>query len=706
MSDWNRFKDQLDGHYAKLRALHAKLGGEQHDSAATIMHVVEAALEASLQATRDECEAVRRDCEAMQADMRRMRMALGETTRLQGLDDPFSGSTTESSIKAPLLQSQKLINAEWQAVKRAFLERAEKVVAMYQRLQAFVGLVPQHIINLPIPPLDGEDPPEDVSLLKLGQIEAALSRCSREIQNRKRQVQQYGKEIILLWAELAVETSQLSSQLDQQIMLDSESKPELLGLTDEALSVLEQKRDALLLQKQERAAKIEACTATVRVLHAKLKLHPQELSIFLSRTRGASQVAVEHCERELERLAELKKDHIEEFVRESRMELEALWDRLLYGEEQRLQFAPFFAAVYTDASLLAHEHEISRIEKILEEQTPLLSLIEQHMQLNSERQELAALSSNPNRFRERGYNPMAESKLRTKVEKRMPKIESALREALVAYEEHHREPFLVWGEIYLDKDTAADASTAALSSSTGARPKSVGTAISVPPRPRPRTPGATLARPTTTASATPATTQRTLPSGRNGTSRQNSAGHSSSSSNGPTVRVMPVLSRSVGTPIRPTDACPQVRPSNTDAAAVRIRTTTQPQPNSIKARAIPHPHSNALKERTNPNTSKIPGPATALQKPTMLPLYTQPSDVRKVSSTSVESDATAAEQSHDYHEAQRETAGTDATLQGKPERTRFSFRPVMGIPFVDGPEPGLHQVVEASFEDGWGEEGF
>ncbi|ORY86305.1 microtubule associated protein-domain-containing protein [Protomyces lactucae-debilis] len=695
MSDWTRFKDQLDGHYAKLHALHQQLGGEHHDSAATILHVVEAALDASLDATRQECDAVIADCRAMQSDMHRMRIALGETSIiLQGLDDPFSQGAEEIPIQAPLLHSQKLIHAEWQAVKRAFLERADKVLALYTKLQAFVGLVSPDVIHLTIPDLSAAGPPEDVSLLKLGQIEAALSRCSRDVQRRKRQVQQYGKEIVQLWAELAVETSQLSSQLDQQIMLDSQTNPEVLGLTDEAIAVLEQKRSVLLQQKEERAAKIQTATVTVRMLHAKLKLHPQELTIFLSRTRGASQVAVEHCERELERLAILKKDHIEEFVRDSRMELEALWDQLLLGEEQRLQFEPFFTAVYTDASLLAHEHEITRIQQVLAEQAPLLTLIQQHMQLDTERQELAAITSNPNRFRERGYNPMAESKLRSKVEKRLPKAEAALREALAAYQTQHGEPFLVWGELYLDGDSPPAASLAGSTGHASTRPKTATAPFQAPAmqphtKARPRTPAATLIRPATIAAGTPATTASSVNRHSNG--RQLSGEVPSSGSSGTSglrhaALSKSVGSRSIGTPIRPgLNGLTHV--AQTESAAMRT------MPGGSMSRisgptSMPRPtQTSALKERPHANVSKIPGPPAVLQKPTMVPL------VKQV----VESAALDVE-------AKSEVATEEVVA--KQEKTRFSFTPVAAQVALGMANPGLHQVDEASFEDGWGGEGF
>ena len=46
--------------------------------------------------------------------------------------------------------------------------------------------------------------------------------------------------------------------------------------------------------------------------------------------------------KELSRLEELKKQHMQKFVEALRKELAILWDKCHYGKEQRQEFRPFY----------------------------------------------------------------------------------------------------------------------------------------------------------------------------------------------------------------------------------------------------------------------------------------------------------------------------------------------------------------------------
>lgn len=525
LGSWESFKAQLEGHYVQLEALHRELGGDYGETSGSLINVLQAALEASLEATRAECDRVRRECEDMLADMAFMRTAMGDLPRgapplSQHAEDPFAraGATHASAavvasptagkmrIKAPLLDSRQVLKIEHDAVKAAFTERARKVTALYKELAQYAAYLPQQVVKLEIPPVlenvEGH-PPRDVSLAQVGRLDAALRRCREELARRRAIVQSLAAEIVSLWAELAVDSTQLDTDLDRRILLDGKTKPETLGLTDEAIDALGDKKAALELQREERRLVIDRHLEAIRSMHAKLKLPAAELENFMLVVKGVSDHVMQACAREEDRLRELKRQHIGEFIAATRAELEALWDRLLYGDAQREAFAPAFDDdACTEASLQAHEDEVARLEGLLVELAPVLALVQKHMELEEERKQFAAITSDSSRFGQRGYNPMAESKMRTRIEKTMPRVEQSLKEQLQAYEDEHGAPFLVWGERYPPDAEVADASAAepAAKVATGSIAKSKPAKSAAPTMQtrstqRPRTPVDGLGRP-------------------------------------------------------------------------------------------------------------------------------------------------------------------------------------------------------------------
>ncbi len=144
----------------------------------------------------------------------------------------------------------------------------------------------------------------------------------------------------------------------------------------------------------------------------------------------------------------MKKEFVQLFVEDARETLSDLWDQLYYSNEQKFEFAPAHADVFTDASLAAHEHEIVRLTSRVDELSPLLTWIRKHIELESERNELLRAQADPSRLFGRGTNLLQEERTRKKISRNMPRVEAMLRESLQAYVERHGEPFLVWGDMY------------------------------------------------------------------------------------------------------------------------------------------------------------------------------------------------------------------------------------------------------------------
>lgn len=66
----------------------------------------------------------------------------------------------------------------------------------------------------------------------------------------------------------------------------------------------------------------------------------------LQANRGTTPQVVQAYEEELERMIDLKRERMEEFILNARSEIESLWNELMTGEVERVDFAAFADGEY------------------------------------------------------------------------------------------------------------------------------------------------------------------------------------------------------------------------------------------------------------------------------------------------------------------------------------------------------------------------
>lgn len=270
-------------------------------------------------------------------------------------------------------------------------------------------------------------------------------------------VKTMSEEIIKLWAELGTP----QAQTDPAIVRYYRDAPEQLGLHESDLASLRAKREGLLNEKKSRERKLKDLRTAVEGLWERLGVEERDRKAFLAANRGCGLRTINEFEDELARLNELKRQNLHLFVEDARCRLQELWDSLYYSEEEMLDFTPAFSDVYSDALLEAHEAEIARLEALKEQRAPILQLIEKHRGLIRDRDELAASSQDASRLMSRGNKGekrdpgklLREEKMRKRLAKELPKVETELRKVLEKWEEEYGRPFLVYGERYLDELT-------------------------------------------------------------------------------------------------------------------------------------------------------------------------------------------------------------------------------------------------------------
>lgn len=93
--------------------------------------------------------------------------------------------------------------------------------------------------------------------------------------------------------------------------------------------------------KRRREARIQTMYDQLEALWRRLGVADKDMDGFVEAHRGSTEDVVREYEEELERMLELKRERMGVFIENARGEIERLWDVLMVGEEERLDFAPF-----------------------------------------------------------------------------------------------------------------------------------------------------------------------------------------------------------------------------------------------------------------------------------------------------------------------------------------------------------------------------
>lgn len=297
--------------------------------------------------------------------------------------------------------------------------------------------------------LDGGVPPR-LTLDVLKGVEDQLARRQEEFESRKSQIDFLATEINEHWSILGVENSELDETIIQH-----RSVP--LALTNAKITYLQDTLKELHLVREERQKTIETYKAEVEHLWSRLDEDEGVIGRFLGTVAGETAAVVEKWHEEVLRMRQQKQAHLEVFIAEARDNLKSIWDSLYYSEEQRHDFVPFYMTEDSSEALLeVHEKEIAAREAELTENESILDLIKQHKQLVQDAKDLEESSRDPARLMGKSQRGdpgrlLREEQMRKQIARKMPRLLVSLKESLMAYEEEHGKPFLVFGESYLQE---------------------------------------------------------------------------------------------------------------------------------------------------------------------------------------------------------------------------------------------------------------
>jgi len=161
-------------------------------------------------------------------------------------------------------------------------------------------------------------------------------------------------------------------------------------------------------------------------LWQRLKVDPEDMDAFVDVNRGSTEECVRAYEEELERMLELKRERMGEFIQSAREQILRLWDELMTGEEERGAFGAFVDDEHTEELFGIHEEEIRKLQEEKRLKAPLLASVRKYFEICDEERELAAAANDQTRLTGRGSRDpgrlLREEKMRKRVQKEKPRV--------------------------------------------------------------------------------------------------------------------------------------------------------------------------------------------------------------------------------------------------------------------------------------------
>ncbi|SNX83173.1 related to ASE1 - mitotic spindle midzone localized MAP family member [Melanopsichium pennsylvanicum] len=222
-------------------------------------------------------------------------------------------------------------------------------------------------------------------------------------------------------------------------------------------------------EKQRREMLIQELYDELSELWAKFDVPEEEMDAFVMDHRGSTKQVIQAYQAELEKMKQLKAQHMSLFITKTRERIATLWDSLfLTDEEREAAFPSFFIDVSGDAGpnmdeplptdeiLASHEQMIDLLTEQVRVKAPVLKVIGRYKELLDEARQLDESASDGSRLlgRSNRGDPgrlLREEKMRKRVKIQKPKIEAELLKVIPAWEEEHGEPFTINGVRYLDE---------------------------------------------------------------------------------------------------------------------------------------------------------------------------------------------------------------------------------------------------------------
>ncbi|XP_041369390.1 protein regulator of cytokinesis 1-like isoform X2 [Gigantopelta aegis] len=336
-----------------------------------------------------------------------------------------------------MIQKEKDLRAKLNSLKAEKSERLRLYKSLKlqdQHLCDVLQMTPYYIPSGTVPTTE-----------QLSELEKHLDARNAEKQDRQMKFVSTKKKIIELFNELECnpDTSferEIICEDDDSFVLSAENMMALKNLYEE----LENKNDSL----KEATLSL---WSDLFALWNRLDVPEEEREAFKVGKDGHKPAVLEALRAEIARCEALKFENIQRFVDGIRTELQCLWGKCFFNNEQRERFKFMHEDTYTEELLKVHENELEEVKSYYNTYKDLFDKLEKWEALFQERVEIERKAMDPNRYKNRRHNYiLQDEKAMKKVQKELPKVEEEVRNAVHEWQQHHKKAFLVEGMSFTD----------------------------------------------------------------------------------------------------------------------------------------------------------------------------------------------------------------------------------------------------------------
>lgn len=309
-------------------------------------------------------------------------------------------------------------------------------------------------------------------------LQNEIKYCKDEADQRKLQMSNIITECLSLINTLHMTDDQLvntqklfdgsdqSNTLPNDGYFDSETlkfiqkEPREFGLMDQHFEFVNKLASTLSKIKTTKQKKWDYYLDSCSKIWDKLGENRDQVENFLNANSSLTDLSLMNFKVELNRLLAKRSEFIENFISDAKIEIEALWSKMFYSDEDKRSFKYFDYDINDDfldkeLVLSEHEQELRELKKSYELKEPILSLYSQILELFEDQKFLQESSKDSSRLLSKNSCKILlnEEKLRKKINKNMPKLISEIKTEIVKFNRRASEqkPISINGEDFLEK---------------------------------------------------------------------------------------------------------------------------------------------------------------------------------------------------------------------------------------------------------------
>ncbi|XP_060093029.1 protein regulator of cytokinesis 1-like isoform X2 [Heteronotia binoei] len=236
--------------------------------------------------------------------------------------------------------------------------------------------------------------------------------------------------------------------LENEMLLDGE---EYIYLTKKNIEDLKSLVNQLQIKKESLTASLETLRTEVQLLWDRLQW-PQEQQEDFTRITSKHSIseALKMWEEQLLNLEELKKEKLKDIILKVREQLNNYWQKCFYSDEQRAAFQPFYNDNYTENLLSQHDEELLNMKLKYEKNQLMYASVQKWVTTWERFIELEKKSTDPSRLLNRGGNLLKDERERSKIQKQLLKLSEHLKRSIESWESENGADFLVNNEKFLE----------------------------------------------------------------------------------------------------------------------------------------------------------------------------------------------------------------------------------------------------------------